>query len=217
MVLPLLGLWAVRRAWITLGVASGIQIALTLAASAWLGVSPVRLFGEWLANARSQEVAGTIDLPTIAARLLPDTAGSGSAISLVALALIVWTLRVLRRLDDRTLGALGLYFGAVFAYHRHYDLVLLLPPLTWLANEARARRDGWSSVMMAMLAAALGALLILPTHPAPLRRFAGWYDAGFLGMAYVTLGVLLVAMAGRNTGTTCRLASRPASVSQARS
>lgn len=193
MVVPLLGLWLVRRAWGSLAVAAAVQAALTLATSAWLGVGPPRLFAEWLANARTQEAAGTIDVPTLAARLLPGAAWVGPTATLAALALGVALMASLRSRPDRDLGALGLFLGAVFAYHRHYDLVLLLPALAWLADRAGAspgRRGRW----LGAAAVGFGALLILPSHPAPLRRFEGLHDAAFVAGSYLVLALMLSEM-----------------------
>jgi hypothetical protein len=234
MALPILGIWLLRREWRALGVAIGAQAALTAATSAWLAIPPWTLTREWLANARLQEAAGTIDVPTILARIWPGLPISGTTISLIVLSIGMAGFYAVQRASSRNPGvtdlrrvgtahrssvgvigsvggahptktadsvdldaagnllSLGLYLAAIFAYHRHYDLVLLLPALAWLVERGRLQ-SGPAAWPIRMVAMAFAAMLILPSNPAPLRRFEAVYELAFLATSYVVLG-LMIAM-----------------------
>jgi hypothetical protein len=191
MVLPLLGLWLVRGRGRAVASALGVQAALGLSASAWVGVGSWALLREWLANARTQEAAGTLDLPTLLAWALPGVAVPGSLLSLALLAACVGLLASCRRADEPTAGALALGLGAVFAYHRHYDLVLLLPALAWLAGRARRGGSPLASLALGLLALAW----IVPTKPVPLAGFEAAHAALAVLAAYLALGVLAAGAA----------------------
>ncbi len=151
---------------------------------AWLRRSPVVLLTEWLRNARTQEAAGTIDLPTLLSRWGFDEVISSSSLTLLLLVgsgLVFWRFR---KVELTGLASLALVISALFAYHRHYDLVLLLPASGWLAS--RSHRS-WRSVM----GVAMALFLIVPVHPGPLRGLAPWYDAFFVALSYA-FGLALV-------------------------
>ncbi|HEU5118389.1 MAG TPA: glycosyltransferase family 87 protein, partial [Isosphaeraceae bacterium] len=177
MVLPILAIWAVQGQFSALVTAGGVQAGLWLGASAWLRKSPVALLSEWLRNAHAQEAAGTIDLPTLLnhwgfERLIP----ANMATLLVLVICLGWFYR-LRKVEETGLASLALVVSAVFAYHRHYDLVLLLPPLAWLASrEVPSWRTRFAMVLMLFLVA--------PVHVGPLRDLAAAYDLVFLVLCY---------------------------------
>ncbi len=196
MVLPFFGAWLLCWGPAALLVAGLAQLALWAGAAVWLGVSPVRLGLEWLANARTQEAAGTVDLPSLLAHTPLGIELSASSITLLVLLAGLLLMACLPRHDAGALAALGALLGAVFAYHRHYDLVLLLPALAWLIEQARGAigprgRRTRAAVWL------FGLMLILPSHPAPLRRFAPLYEAAFVAVTYGVLVLIVVHLARR--------------------
>ncbi len=193
MVLPILGYWVVRREWRALATALGVQRALLRGVPSWLGLGPVRLLVAWLANARTQLAAGTIDLPTLIPRVWPGLPVSAGSLSLVVLGTCFAATFALRRASEDGLVGLCLFFAGIFTYHRHYDLVVLLPALAYLI-EASRKANGRSMPTLGMGAIAFAALLIVPSHPAPLARFAPYYDAAFVILSYMFLGVVLVLL-----------------------
>lgn len=199
MVLPFFGGWLLSRGPRALVVAAAVQGALWGGASAWLGVAPQHLAREWLANARTQEAAGTLDIPSLLAQTGLAGQIPGTAVTLAVLLAGFALMALLPRDDQAGFAALGLLLCALFAYHRHYDLVLLLPALAWLVDRAHRRWQRGESGRLANLAAvAFAALLILPSHPAPLRRFSASYEAIFVLGTYAVLAGLIVGLSRRS-------------------
>ncbi len=177
MVLPILALWLVQGQIAAVVTAGTVQAGLWLGASAWLGKSPVALLFEWLRNAHAQEAAGTIDLPTLLIHSGLDRLISANVASLMILVACLGLFYRLRRVEETGLASLALVVSAIFAYHRHYDLVLLLPALGWLASRAAA---SWRT----RFASALILFLVAPVHVGPLREMAAAYDLVFVTLCY---------------------------------
>lgn len=194
MALPFLGYLAARRQWAALAAAAAWQGGCTLLTSAWLGIAPGRLVASWLALARGQQAAGSIDLPSLLARAWPGAAAQATPIALAVLALAVAATLALRRRSDLALVSLATFAAAVFTYHRSYDLVLLVPTLALLVESARVARGAGRRLRSA---AALGfaALLVAPSHPSVAAWDQSLYDAAFAALAYAYLAALLVALA----------------------
>ena len=187
MSLPYLIVLAVRCRWKALGVAIALQIALMAGVSVWLWTNPITLVAEWLANAGSQLAYGTIDVPSIIGRSVPALAAWTPAITL---AILAGTFGVLYALRDRSplgLTSVATFAAAVMTYHRHYDLVLLLPALAYLIERGcQGRRGaGWTAIMFA-------GLVVVPSD----GRLVGVtvesvYEVVFVIACYVVLGLLV--------------------------
>jgi hypothetical protein len=187
MALPVALVWMVVGRWKALGVAASVQAGLWLLASVWLSVSPLRLGVEWLANARSQVSAGALDVPSLVARLAPGGGVSAPWVSLLVLlggGLVLWRLR---SAGESTLLALAMGLAAVFTYHRHYDLVLLVPLILALGSRA-GRLD-------LTLAMAMAGLLVVATNPAWMRPLERPVEVAFAAAMYAGLA-RLAARAG---------------------
>lgn len=184
MALPFLVYLAVRQRWRTLGVALVVQGLLFAAVMGWLGIGPWPLVRAWLVNARGQLGAGTIDLPTLVPRLWPDCPLDASQLGLVALIGSGLLIVSLRQSPDPGLASLALALGAVFTYHRHYDLVLLVPILAYLILVARDAPNARSATIRAIAAAAFAALLIAPTDPRFTGPYQGAAEAAFVALVY---------------------------------
>lgn len=195
MALPFLVFLAVRRRWRTLSVALGLQGALLAIVSGWLGIGPARLVHEWLGNARGQLAAGTIDLPTLVPRLWPACPLDPSQLGLIALAGSGLLIVALRRGPDAALASLALFLGAIFTYHRHYDLVLLIPTLGFLIQEAHNAPSVAGARTRTIAAAFFAALLIAPTDPRFTGRYQAVAEAAFVVLAYGYLGAIVGRLA----------------------
>lgn len=194
---PYMLLLAARRQWQAFTVALALQTFLFGFASTWLGIGPATLTREWLRNARSQLAMGTIDVPSVLVRLMGSSAPDASAASLVALLATAAALVSLRRRSSLGLVALACFAAAVMTYHRHYDMVLLLPALAYLIDAALgARRPG-----AGWIAALFGFLLIIPSHRAISGRWEAAYDLGFVVASYLTLAAVFVLIATEPTGS----------------
>jgi hypothetical protein len=177
MAAPLWVVWIVRGHRRAAGVALGVQAALILIASAWLSRPPWTLVAGFLANARGQSAAGSLDLPGLLGRAgVSETPALLAGGGLVVLnALVAWRTR---SASESTATALALTTAAVATYHRHYDLVLLLPAVLAIGRRAPA------------LALPIALLLIPPTHPAWIQPLAATLDAAVASSAYL-LGIAL--------------------------
>jgi hypothetical protein len=185
---PFLILLVIRRQWFVLGAAVSLHVASWLATASWVGASPITLVREWLALAATQEGQGTVDLPTWASKI-PMLQGIPSASwSLLVLAIAACLLYRHRRLRDSDLIPLTCLAAATCAYHRPYDMVLLLPPLFWIISPRDLDARRWVlSPFVWITAIALAGFLILPSH----RAVAGWLDPYFIpGLAVATLGAV---------------------------
>jgi hypothetical protein len=187
MVLPLVFLLAVRGRWLALIVAGATQVGLWLLTSAWLRIDPLTLGREWVALARGQEAAGTIDWPSLVGRLWPGATGLMVPITLTCLALTLVACLGLRRRDDRDLLPIAFFAAAVFSYHRAYDLVLLLPALAWFVDRAWKDRGPWPA-----LSVVFGLVLIWPSHPSMTGRLEWLYEPVFIPLAHAAGAVLVV-------------------------
>jgi alpha-1,2-mannosyltransferase len=195
MVLPFLGLFAVRGWWRAILVALAFQAACWVGVSIWLEVGPIQLLHQWLERAREQQAAGLIDAPSVLARLAPGATRLARPVSLAVL-LTGWiVLWVGRRRDDLTLVGVSCWFAAIFSYHRPYDLVLLVPPFALLLERWRTataeRRRAWRLLGSVLFAA----LLIAPSHPAVVNERA--YDVVFIALCYAFFGAMLIELACR--------------------
>ncbi len=191
MAAPFLFVLMAKRRWTTLGVALGLNLALTLAMSAWLGIGPAELLREWLDRAREQLSAGTIDVPSLASRAWPAMATRGSTLSLVVLAIAGAAIWALRKQSEAGLTSLSLAFAAIFTYHRPYDLVLLLPALASLFDGALARKSPAAGLGVL----AFAGLLIAPNHPSVAGGLERVYDVALIGGAYLAMAALIVQVA----------------------
>lgn len=188
MAVPWLGYLVARRQWRALAAAALTQAGLLAVTCAWLGIGPVRLLREWAANARLQEAAGVIDVPSLLARVWPSA--PGGAISLAILLLVLGMTWRLRDRSDLALVSFCSFVAAVFSYHRPYDLVLLLVPLALAVDEAckAAAGQGRGKVLFAL---AVGALLVWPKHRLVLGPLEAVYDPVFIVLAYAWLAFLV--------------------------
>ena len=188
MSLPYLFVLAAKRRWMTLSVALSAQAMLAAFACAWLSAGPSRLLREWLDNARSQLALGTIDVPSLIGRADPSLIRWGPLATVMILLGSGLLIGIWRRRSSMGLTALATFSAAVMTYHRHYDLVLLLPTLAYFADRAivgRSRLAGWSAVV-------LGAALVVPSYGRFVGRFfESVYDVAFVVVAYAALAVLL--------------------------
>jgi hypothetical protein len=205
MVLPFLALFAARKQWTALGTAVGFQALATLGVSAWLGIGPVTLLREWGTNARSQLAEGLIDLPTLA-----QTYGAASprAASLLTPIVLVVTLMVAlayRSRSDLALTSFCAFMAAIGAYHRPYDLVLLVPPFALFVDAACAARGRLAAVKIAA-AVGFALLLIAPSHGAVAGGLERWYNLTFALFAYAFLALGIHDLARGREPTEPRLA-----------
>lgn len=177
MAAPLWVVWMVRGHRRAAGVALAVQAGLILLASVWLSRPPWTLVAGFLSNARGQSAAGSLDLPGLLGRAgAPETLALLAGGGLIVLnALVAWRTRAA---SEATATALALTTAAVATYHRHYDLVLLLPAVLAVGRRAPA------------LGIPIALLLIPPTHPAWIRPFAAALDAAVAASAYL-LGIAL--------------------------
>lgn len=204
MAAPYVCLLAVRRQWKTIGVALGLQAILSALASAWLGIGPITLVQEWLGNAKSQLVMGTIDLPGLLSFFLEEKAPSATASSLVTLVVAAFLLWRYRTRSSLGLVSLALFFAAVMTYHRHYDMVLLLPALAYFMDAAVTGRRG-----AAPLAGAFTVILIAPSHPSIAFLSEQAHTILFVVGAYLALGALLGMIATEACGETSAASPSP--------
>ena len=183
MTLPVWLIPTIRRRWPIVLVAGGLHIA------AWLGVawrldrSPLFLLREWLALAGGQRSAGLIDLPSLLAALGPEFEPYGTAAGMAVLTVGGALMVIAAGASNAALTAFATALAAVFAYHRPYDMTLLLPSL------ALAARDTFDGTLtpkltrkLAVLAA--GALFIVPTDPMPVGPARSAVELAFGVAAY---------------------------------
>ncbi|MEO6809195.1 MAG: glycosyltransferase family 87 protein [Isosphaeraceae bacterium] len=192
MVLPFLGVWAVKGHWRALAVAIAVQGALFLGASAWLGMDPMNLVREWLATAKGELGAGSIDVPTLIRESWSEASALGT--TLIVLLIAFALTFAYRRRPEPALVAFSLFNAAVFTYHRPYDLVLLVPPFASAIASARGSRGG-QGVAGWLLAAVFALVLIVPRPPIGSGRFEAWYDGTIVVLAYVLLARNLLDLA----------------------
>lgn len=205
MALPFLAFWLVRRQWRAVAVALALHAAALATVSAWTRTTPWRLLGDWLANARTQEAAGTLDIPSLCERAWPQVLPA-SWISLAILAATMVLVWCLRKRSDASLVSLTLCLAAIFSYHRHYDLVLLLPAFALAVNDAWQSR-GPARVLLVVLAAALALLIMAPSHPSVTGSLERVYDQFFPPAVYVLLGLLFGSVMW--DGRPCRCRRQP--------
>jgi Glycosyltransferase family 87 len=187
MSVPYLFVMAARRRWRALIVAIGLQAALLAIVSGWLATDPVMLIREWLKNARSQLAYGTIDVPSLLGRAVPSLAGSTPVATLAILVVAIVLITVFRDRSALGLTSLATFAAAVMTYHRHYDLVLLLPTLAYLIDRGCRGRTGAS-----WAAALFGALLVVPSDGRVVgATVEAVYDIAFLVVCYAILGMLV--------------------------
>lgn len=191
MALPLACLALARGWWKVLVSAALVQGTAWLVTSAWLGIDPVTLGREWVELARLQDAAGVIDLPSLVRRNWPDSERLAGPLSIGLLGLTTLAFLALRDRSDRALLALGCFVAAIFAYHRAYDLVLLVPTFAWFVGRGW-RRGGWEAVA----AVAIAVLLIWPSHPSITGPFEAVYERAFPPLAYLVLLGLIVSIRG---------------------
>ena len=85
-----------------------------------------------------------IDLPTLLSRWGLDgliSMNLATGLLLVGSGVVFYRLR---KAEETGLASLAMVVSAIFAYHRHYDLVLLLPASAWLASRSLT---SWRSVV----------------------------------------------------------------------
>lgn len=191
MVLPLACLALARGWWKVLVAAALTQATAWLITSAWLGIDPITLGREWVELARLQEASGVIDLPSLLRRNWPGAERLAGPLALGLLGLATLAFVALRDRSDRALLALGGFVAAIFAYHRAYDLVLLVPAFAWLVERAWRRR-GWETAA----AVAIAALLIWPSHPSIAGPLEAVHERVFPPLAYLALLGLIVSIQG---------------------
>ena len=187
MSVPYLFVMAARGRWRALGVAIGLQVALLAGVSGWLMIDPATLIREWVRNARSQLAYGTIDVPSLLGRAVPSLAGSTPIATITILAASIALITFLRDRSALGLTSLATFAAAVMTYHRHYDLVLLLPTLAYLIDRGCGGRRGagWA-------AALFGTLLVLPSDRKVVGETAETiYNFVFLISSYALLAMLV--------------------------
>jgi hypothetical protein len=181
MALGMLGFMFARRHYRALATAAALQAVLLLTAAAWLQLSPIRLIAEWLARAQIQEAAGLIDLPSLLHRAWPDAPLRASLITGSLLALTIVLCICWRHRSELTLVSICLFASAIMAYHRPYDLVLLVPALAFLMERACApARSRLASCGAILFAAAL----ILPNDPLVHMGLEPAYDIALAMLLY---------------------------------
>jgi hypothetical protein len=193
MVLPVLGLFAVRRWWKALLVAAAVQGICLGAVSAWLGVGPEQLIREWVGRASGQQAAGLIDAPSVLARIAPEVAEQGGLVSLVVLVTAFAVLYAGRHRSDLALASVACWFSAVFTYHRPYDLVLLIPPFAWLVEKERTAR-GLEAVWRRVALGLFAVMLIAPSHPSVVNERL--YETCTIALSYGLFATALLDLAG---------------------
>jgi hypothetical protein len=190
MALPFLGFLAARQHWRALAAACAVQIAAFLAVAAWLHKSPVHLVREWLARAQGQEAAGLVDVPSLLHRAWPEATVSVSLVTLVLLALTVAATIALRHRSELALVSFCAFSSAVMAYHRPYDLVLLVPALA-LAIEGALRAPVAWVWPRSMAAAAFALALVLPNDPLVRSGYEHLYEVAFTVSLYAFLAIVV--------------------------
>lgn len=196
MVLPFVLFLLVRRAWVAVGVAAAVQGGCWLLTAAWLRRSPVLLLREWLDVAKLQDAAGLIDLPSLLNRNWPGllTSSTGLTLAIVlAAGGLFWRFRTR---SDRGLVPIAGFAAAIFAYHRPYDMVLLVPTLAYLIGQAWEIRPANRVAIVPAVVFALA--LIWPNHPSVSGRFEHLYEPIFIPLCYLILGLLIVSVAREN-------------------
>jgi Glycosyltransferase family 87 len=191
MVLPFLGYLAIRRQWLALAAAAAWQALMLAAVATWLQIAPVRLMTEWLQNASSQESAGTIDVPSLVARTMPQVPVSATEWTIAVLLIGLAATWALRRRSELGLVSFTLFISAVFTYHRPYDLVLLVPALAYATDKAWRTRGRWATARAAV-AIAFAVLLIWPSHTRIMGSYEEVYNIILIAFCY---GILLVVIA----------------------
>lgn len=193
MALPIACLALTRGWWKVLLTAALVQGTAWLTTSARLGIDPLTLGREWIALARLQDDAGVIDLPSLIRRNRAGSEPIAGPLALAVLGLTTLGFVALRRRSDRALLALACFAAAVFAYHRAYDLVLLIPAFALFVELGyrRRNRQAWAAPVPAT---ALAILLIWPSHPSITGPFESVYERAFPPLAYLALLGLIVAM-----------------------
>ena len=137
---------AFGRYWRVIGIAVAVAVALALASLASLGLDPWLAFLRGLGEARALLDAARVPWDRMAtvyasARLaglgIAGAYGLQIAVALVAVGVLahVWWHRAPVALAG---SALVLSIPLTTPYAYDYDLVMLLPPLAWLVQEARA-------------------------------------------------------------------------------
>ena len=190
MVYPLVLAWVFMGQWRALCVALGLQALLALVSSAWLGESMPALILDWLHQARAQMEAGTLDLPTLVGEIWSGTQVRLATTVLMAIlsAGLMWNVR-LGTLAEQT--ALALILAAMGTYHRHYDLVLLMPAiLVLLVGDGSREGQPWWLDPARFFSLALALLLIVPTNPIWLRDYAPFINGTIAVLSYVVAGIL---------------------------
>lgn len=207
MSLPYLAVLAARKRWLSCAVAFSFQLVLFGVVILWLRLGPMLLLQEWLANARSQSVFGTIDVPSVLGRAVPALGEHATLVTLVVLIMATIVIFVLRSRSSLGLLAISTFSAAVMTYHRHYDLVLLLPTLAYLVDTAVHSRR----FIPLALATSFGMLLVVPSDDRFIgSQMASLYDALFMPACYVVLAALLIQVA-RESHTRVPLDSSPSS------
>lgn len=184
---PYVLMLAARRRWGALGIAFSVQAVLLAITCGWLRVGPVTLIREWLGVARSQMAEGTLDVPSLLGRALPGWPGVGPIASAVVLAMTGFAAYTFRRKSSLGLLALATFSAAVVTYHRHYDLVLLLPTLAYLIREAVRGAD----LRGGAVAVAFGAILIVPSDRRLFGAAEDLYNVFFVIASYAVLSYLV--------------------------
>ena len=188
MAAPYVLVMLVRRRWTSVLMAGAVQATLFAAASWQIGASPLTLTREWLRNARAQTVHGTIDVPSVLGRLWPEATINASVMSFGLFLAAAILLIVLRKKSSLGLLAISLFAAAVMTYHRHYDMVLLLPAVAYFMD-----RGITSNAPIAKASGvAFGMLLMVPSNARLMGRFENWYDQAFILASYVVFAGLIV-------------------------
>jgi len=198
MVVPYVVLMAIRGQWRALFVAASVQAVLFGATSWQLGKDPLFLTREWVRNARAQSTQGTIDVPTLISQFRTDRVVDPSVISLLILSLFAVIFVVLRRKSGLGLFAIATFSAAVFTYHRHYDLVLLLPTLAYLIHSCTGTgrtRSVYPAVLMTFM-------IILPSSEKLLGDWESTYELFFKASSYLFLAILLGRVASEPEAST---------------
>jgi hypothetical protein len=169
---------AFGRFWRVLAISAGVAVALAVASLAILGPEPWLAFLRGLGEARAMLESGRVPWDRMAtvfasARL----AGLGVAVAYalqiaVALAALIMLAQVWWRRAPLTLAGsiLVLSIPLTTPYAYDYDLVMLLLPLAWLLQEARATgfRHGEAALLVAAWAVPVaGKFIAEATHLQP--------------------------------------------------
>jgi hypothetical protein len=192
MALPFLAYLSARRQWVALMTAAGVQAACLAGASAWLGIGPQRLLREWLHWARLQQAAGLIDVPSLLQVIAPEAGALAMPLSAGILLGSALLMERVRSRPDLELFSLATLAAALFAYHRPYDLVLLVPAYLLVVDDAwRARAE---DRVRRGLAVVYGTLLIMPEDPFARSGLGLAYDLVFVALAYVLVAVTFMRL-----------------------